>query len=78
MVQVTSHIVGFRSVLRVVNSIVLAVPIYSIFDLYAVREFRVEILTLRKRVPLRCCLYTPRRLQQTAVCNNIEDNKINS
>ena len=33
---------------------------------------------------LRCCLYTPRRLQQTAVsckrsiCNKIENNKINS
>ena len=33
--HVTSHIVGFRSVLRVVNSIVVAVPICSIFDLYA-------------------------------------------
>ena len=33
--QVTSHIVGFRSVLRVVNSIIVAVTIYSIFDLYA-------------------------------------------
>ena len=33
--QVTSNIVGFRSVLRVDNSIVVAVPIYSIFDLYA-------------------------------------------
>ena len=32
---VTSHIVGFRSVLFVVNSIVVAVTIYSIFDLYA-------------------------------------------
>ena len=28
--QVTSHIVGFRSVLRVVNVIVVAVTIYSI------------------------------------------------
>ena len=35
MFQVTSHIVGFRSFLRVVKSIVVAVPIYSIFDLYA-------------------------------------------
>ena len=33
--QVTSHIVGFRSVLRVVKSIVVAVTVYSIFDLYA-------------------------------------------
>ena len=33
--QVTSHIVGFRSVLHVVNSVVVAVTIYSIFDLYA-------------------------------------------
>ena len=33
--QVTSHIVGFRSVLHVVNSIVVAVTIYSSFDLYA-------------------------------------------
>ena len=34
--QVTSHVVwDFRSALRVTNSIVVAVPIYSISDLYA-------------------------------------------
>ena len=34
--QVTSHVVGiFRSALLVNNSIVEAVPIYSISDLYA-------------------------------------------
>ena len=43
--QVTSHIVGFRSVFRVVNSNVVAVPIYSIFDLYP--EFFVEIHTAK-------------------------------
>ena len=44
--QDTPHIVGFRSVLRVVNSIVVAVTIYSIFDLYA-NSF-VEIHTAKK------------------------------
>ena len=54
--QITSHIVGFRSVLRVVN-----------FD--SCRSAKTGLL--------RCCLYTPSRLQQTAVsnCNSIENNK---
>ena len=41
------YIVGFRSVLRVVKSIVVAVTIYSIFDLYA---NSLQRFTLRKRV----------------------------
>ena len=44
--QVTFHI-GFRSVLRVVNSIVVAVHIYSIFDLCA---NSLWVFALRKRV----------------------------
>ena len=32
---ITSHIVGFGSVLHVVNSIVVAVTVYTISDLYA-------------------------------------------
>ena len=71
--QVTSHIVGFRFVLRVVNSIVVAVPICSIFDLSC--EFFVEIHAAKTGV-LRCCLYNPRRLQQTAVrCKRSNFNK---
>ena len=75
--RVTSHIVGFRSVLRVVNSIVVAVPIYSISDLYA---NSLQRFTLRKRV-FWGVVFIPRRLQQTAVnckrsnCNKIENNK---
>ena len=64
-----THCWAFRSVLRVVNSIVVAVPIYSIFDLYAT-DFLVEIHTAKTGV-LRCCLYTHRLLQRTAVsCND--------
>ena len=60
---VTSLTVGFRSVLRVVNSIVVAVTIHSFFfDLHA--KFPVEIHSAKTGL-LRCCLYTSRRLQQT-------------
>ena len=45
--QVISHIVGMRSVIRVVNSIVVAVTIYSTFDSDANSLYR---FTLRKRV----------------------------
>ena len=40
------HIVGFRSVLCVVNSIVVAVPTYSIFDMYENGSFEVLSLHL--------------------------------
>ena len=45
VIQVTSHIVRFRSLLRIVNSIVVAVPIYSI--LTCTRIFLVEIHTAK-------------------------------
>ena len=70
--QVTSHIVGFRSVLHVANSIVVAVPIYSILTCT-----RIHCRHTAKTGLLRCCLYTPRRLQQTAVsCKRSNCNKI--
>ena len=78
--QVTSHIVGFRSVLRVVNWILVAVTIYSILTC---TQIPCRVHTAKTGL-LRCCLYTHRRLQQTAVsckrsiCNKIENNKINS
>ena len=58
--QVTSHIVGFRPVLRVVNFNSGRCIHLLNFDLYA--NFLVEIHTT-KTGPLRCCLYTSRRLQ---------------
>ena len=72
--QVISHIVGMRSVIRVVNSIVVAVTIYSIFDLDA----NFLLIHSAKTGLLRSCLYSTFRLQQTALscersnCNNIE------
>ena len=55
----------------------------DLFNFWFVHEFLVEI-HIAKTGLLRCCLYTPRRLQQTAVsckrsnCNKMENNKINS
>ena len=78
MFLVTSHIVGFRSVLHDVNFNCCRCNHLLNFDLYANSLWR---FTLRKTCLLICCLYTPRRLQQTAVsckrsnCNKIENNK---
>ena len=74
--QVTSHFVlDFCSVLRVVNSICRCT---NLFNFWPVRKFLVEIHTAKTGL-VRCCLYTPRWLQQTAVsckrsnCNKIEN-----
>ena len=54
--------------------------LYPFTQFWPVREFLVEIHTA-KTGRLRCCLYTPSRLQQTAVsckrsnCNKIENKK---
>ena len=75
--QVISHTVGFRLVHRVVYCILVAVTIYSILTCTRI-PCRVHTA---KTGLLRCCLYTPRRLQQTAVsckrsdCNKKENNK---
>ena len=73
-----AHFVGFRVVrrvdlvLRVVNGVLVAVIVHSICIPNSC------IFHIAKTGLLRCCLYTPRRLQQTAVsckrsiCNKIE------
>ena len=55
--QVTSHIVGFRSVLRVVNFNCCRCT--HLLNFLPVREFFVEIHTAKTGL-LRCCLYTCR------------------
>ena len=75
---VAAHIVGFGVVLRVdlvlrvVNSVLVAVIVHSICIPNSC------IFHIAKTGLLRCCLYTSRRLQKTAVsckrsiCNKIE------
>ena len=79
MIQVTPHKVGFRSTLRVVNSIVVAVPLCSIADLYANYLWRS---TLRKRVLERLSLHSPsvaadrRQLETIQLQQNREQKKV--
>ena len=67
--------------LCVPRSLVVNAP--NLFTFWPVREFLVEIHTAKTGL-LRCCLDTPRRLQQTAVsykrsnCSSIETKKTNS
>ena len=74
MFQVTSHVVGFRSVLRVIN------PILSFTQFLTCTRTPCGDSHCAKGL-LRCCLYTQRRLHQTVVsckrsnCNKIENNK---
>ena len=55
--QVAAHNVGFRVVLRVVDGVLVAVIVHSICIPNSC------IFHIAKTGHLRCCLYTPRRLQ---------------
>ena len=59
-----THCWDFRSVLHVVN--LNYCRCNHLLNFWPIREFLVEVHTAKKGL-LRCCLYKPRRLQQTAV-----------
>ena len=73
-------LLGFALYFVSLNQLLSLYPFIQFFDLYANSLWRFP---LRKRVFWRCCLYTPRRLQQTAVickwsnCNKTENIKKN-
>ena len=79
--QVTSHIVGFRSVPRVVSFIVVAVTIHSTLTCTRIpcRDSHCEngsFVVLSLHLPVGCS--RPPSAVNDLICNKIENNKTNS